>query len=76
MKAETARDFNKRVARMDAEERRARLRWIEYTVHKRVEAADGPIELEYVSLASLHALLTCNRDLIPVEFWRPAQLYR
>lgn len=75
MRASNTRDFNRRVAKMDAEERMARLRWLNYTVRKRVEAAEEPFEFEYVSLASLHALLTCPSHMIPVEFWRPDELW-
>lgn len=71
MRSPNTRQFFRKLERMDVEERLARLRWIEYTVRKRVEAATEPLEFEYVSVASLHALLTCSRDMIPVEFWRP-----
>lgn len=74
MRAETQRDFYNRIAELEDEERMARLRWLTATVRmmKNVAKAEGdPLEIHLIPLSTLVALLECNRNQIPLEYWRP-----
>lgn len=67
MNSRIQRDFFRQVEKMNREEREARLRWIEHTVAKRVELGGELL----IRLDTLRAMLTCRREKIPVQFWRP-----